>query len=446
MKKAPGHHKTETAGLLAIQTVAHEWGWIWRPTSAHDTGIDGVLEILEGAGAVTGKQLAVQSKAGRSYLKNETDSTFEFHARADDVEYWADYSLPVILAVYDPTLRQLYGISVKDYLRDKPDARSAPHRFVFHKDTDLLGGDAHLWMRGIAFCGTRTYTARVAGAITETLHTNLLSVLSTPTVIHCSSPLGGKERRDIPRGSVVIEKESRWWSFDDPVKAGGALRQFVDDGSVDTFRIEEMVEHEDRRRYVVELFNKVLRGHLYGLPIAFDRAHGRYYFLPKNAESRSWDYQSVKRKASRKVAHPLSGKNWAHHAVKFGWELFGTRWFLKVVPAYVFTEHGARVLADEDVVRLNVKKRKREYNRQVFQHLIFWREVLSRGAHQISIPTGDEPVLIDKNYVCQQASFGIPDDRATIAAIAAPAEEALHEDDFDTEDDIDVPQDANDEA
>lgn len=445
MKRAPGHHKTETAGLLALQTAAHEWGWIWRPTQAPDTGIDGTFEVIEGANAATGKQLAIQSKAGRSYIRNESETTFEFHARADDVEYWAGYSLPVILAIYDPTLKNLYAISVKDYLHDKPDARSAPHRFVFHKETDIVDDEARSWMRGIAFGGTRSYTTRVAGTITETLHTNLLAVLSTPTTVHCSTPIGGMQRQDIPRGSIVIEKESRWWSFEDPTGRSSQLRQVIDEGSVESFRLNELVEHDDRRRYVVELFNRALRGHLFGLPIAFDRSHGRFYFLPRSGEPRSWDYQSVKRRASRKVAHPLGGKNWAHHAANFGWEFYGARWFLKAVPAYVFTEQGNRVLADEDVIRLNVKKRKREYNRQVFQHLIFWREVLAKGSHQISLATGAEPLLIDKNYVCQQASFGIADDRASIAAIAAPVDEALHEDDFDIEEDNDAPTDSEQE-
>lgn len=446
MKKTPAHHKTETAGLLAIHSTANDWGWIWRATTAPDTGIDGTLEVVEGANAATGKQLGVQSKSGRSYLRNESETTFEFHARPDDVAYWAEHSLPVLLAVYDPTLKQLYAISVKDYLRDKPDALVSPHRFVFHKDADIVGEDARSWMRSVAFGGTRSYTTRVASSITETLHTNLLAVLSTPPAVYCSTPLSGKTKSDLPKGVTVLEKESRWWSFEDPSSSGSQLHALIDPGAVDSFRLDDLASDDNRRGYVVELLNKALRGHLRGLPIAFDHAHRRHYFLPNKGEPRSWTYQSVKRKATRKVAHPLTGKSWAHHAANFGWEQHGSRWFLKVVPAYVFTERGTTVQADEDVIRLNVKKRKREYNRQVFQHLIFWREVLARESRQIAIATGDEPVLIDKNFVCQQVSFGIPDDRASIAAIADPLEEALHEEDFDSEDSADSPPEDEDET
>lgn len=430
MKNTPGNYRTETAGTLAIHSLLHGWGWIWRPTPPPDTGIDGKAEVVDAPAVATGRELAIQSKSGRSYIRNESDTTFEFVANPDDIAYWKGHSLPVILAVYDPTLKKLYGISIKDYLRDKPEALQKPHRIVFHKDSDLLAGDeARAWLRRLAHAGDRSYTTRSSQVVTETLHTNLLAVLSSPTTVFRARVLESKA--DLPRGFPRIEREGHIWSFEDPSDATSALRSLVDAGAVDGFSVKELLADKNRNKYVSELLYQVVRHNLRGLPIGFDRAHRRHYFLPDKGGPRSWSYDSVKKRATRKVAHPLSGKHWAHLAAHLTWERFGDRWFLKVVPAYVFTDGGDAVQADEDIIRLNVKKRRREYNRQVFQHLIFWREVLARGSNHIALATGGEPVLIDKHYVSYQVGFGVPDDRASIAAIAAPVdEEVLHEDDF----------------
>src|SRR6266487_278627 len=100
MKRTPANYTTERAGLIAIDQAVNGWGWMWRPTTPPDTGVDGTIEVAE-VSTATGKQLAVQAKSGRSYFRNETETTFEFLARSEDVDYWKRYALPVLLMVYD---------------------------------------------------------------------------------------------------------------------------------------------------------------------------------------------------------------------------------------------------------------------------------------------------------------------------------------------------------
>ena len=181
MKRTPANYPMEVAGTSAISEVAKRWNWIWRPNPPPDTGVDGTLEVVEAPNEATGKQLAVQSKAGRSYIHNETAETFEFHAKENDVRYWEGYSLPVLLIVYDPSINELYGISVRDYLRDKPEALRRPHRFVFNKETDRIADDvSRHWIRDVACLAPRSYTTRLAVSVSEILHTNLLPVISMP--------------------------------------------------------------------------------------------------------------------------------------------------------------------------------------------------------------------------------------------------------------------------
>jgi hypothetical protein len=250
-------------------------------------------------------------------------------------------------------------------------------------------------------------------------------------------------------GAISIDKASQCWTLHDLTHISSPLRDHIDIATVRSVPWTEAIADTQLQSYVFELLYRTLRAHMRGLPITFDKARTRYYFLPKEGQARTWRYQSLRRKAERKVAHPFSGKYWAHHAAKFTWEFHGNRLFLKIVPAYVFTENGSTVQADEDVIRLNVKKRKREYNRQVFQHLIFWREILAKDGTQIRLTTGtDQALLIDKNFVCQQVTFGIYDDKQSFSTITKPMEEAIDESAFlsESEDALTSDEDAYDQS
>ncbi len=51
-------------GIALISLAVSGMGFVWRPTSQHDTGIDGEIELRDPvSGAVSGLSLKVQSKA-----------------------------------------------------------------------------------------------------------------------------------------------------------------------------------------------------------------------------------------------------------------------------------------------------------------------------------------------------------------------------------------------
>jgi len=445
MKQLPANFQKETAGVLAIHSFANANQWIWRPTSPPDTGIDGTLEIVRPGGGVSGKQVGVQSKSGRSYIRNETSEAFQFYATPDDVAYWEAHTLPVLLCVYDPIGRELYALSVKDYLRECPDARTAPHRFLFDKSLDLVAGNADVWMRDVAFGCARSYRPRHPVAIQERVHTNLL-VARRPYPAVFSAAIATPFQSPPPPGTqpkpAFVKKEQRCWSFAD-LRTDSSFDDHLDHGDIVTWTWEALLLDEVRSAYLYELLYVTLRRHLRGLPVAFDRERKRYYFLPDSGERRTWQYKSQFRRTTRTVAAPIGNQGyWFHHSARFRWQALDQLMFLKVVPGYVFTHGGTAIKADEDVIRLNVRKRKREYNRQVFQHLIFWREVLARGRASIAIDAGGAALTLDKDYISQDVPFGIHDDAGTFARLTEPEDEGIDEADFADEQELDAGHDS----
>jgi hypothetical protein len=429
---------------LTISTFANQRNWVWRATTPPDTGLDGTIEIAGAGVGATGRQLGIQSKSGRSYIRGETEHAFQFYSNAKDVDYWSDHSLPVLLCVYDTINRRLYALSVKDYVRDHPEARSAPHRFLFDKRLDRVTEGAHNWMRDVAFGTMRSYRKRHATVLQERLHTNLLLTRPPFPVIFSAAmtkpferPMPPLEAGMAPR-PVFVERENRCWSFAD-LRSDSCFDDYLNHSDIVPRAWNEILADGARSSYLFDLLYSLLRRHMRGLPIAFDKDRRRHYFLPDNTTTRTWTYKSQFRMAKRRVAAPFGEKGyWFHHSARFTWHSLGTLMLLKIIPGYVFTKGGTAIMGDEDVIRLNVKKRKREYNKQVFQHLIFWREVLARGIDRIAIDTGGDLLTLERDFVSQNVAFGIFDDPGSFEQLTEPDDdEAIDEADFEDEQDID---------
>lgn len=104
---------TESKGVAAVATAcAEEFGWIFRPTSSADVGIDGQIELVEG-GAATGKLIGVQIKTGASYLEDHSKGLV-YRGRKSDLEYWAEYSLPVIIVFHVPQNKATFWVNIDE--------------------------------------------------------------------------------------------------------------------------------------------------------------------------------------------------------------------------------------------------------------------------------------------------------------------------------------------
>src|SRR3954447_9197328 len=132
---------TEWKGLDRISVIVHEMGNIWREMTKDDFGLDGEIEVVtpkaNGEGFETaGGIIKVQSKAGESYVRYDTDTSFSSPVDQNDLEYWQKCTFPVLYIVYHPKDDKLYFKEVKAYIRDTPGVFSKPHHIKFDKAKD----------------------------------------------------------------------------------------------------------------------------------------------------------------------------------------------------------------------------------------------------------------------------------------------------------------------
>jgi len=270
--------------------------------------------------------------------------------------------------------------------------------------------------------------------VSETLYSNLLPVLEIPRVIY-SAPSAYRTRdqvRPLLHGTYqppFVLKEKRLWTFSDLTQPDCPLRRACDVNDISQTDTRSWVRDDDRRLWLVDLFNQCLRRKCQSLGLLYDWQHNRFYFPPNGGQERSLEYQAARRRTRRRVAYPYRDLFWVHHAVRLSFVVFGEQWYLKVEPAYTFTKDGTEFVDSRKVGRLATRRKSREYNLNVFNHLIFWRQYLGAGQDDFVILCGDQRMVINKFYVAGQANFGISDSRVELVT-AGPIEPELEEELF----------------
>lgn len=133
MKKLTDNALLGEQGASLISLAISKMGFVWRPTSQHDTGIDGEIEIRDSAtGAVSGLIIKVQSKA-LTVLPNDSEDGFDYWPTQADVEYWLGHNVPVILVVSRPATNDVFWQTV-----ERPSGPTSPKKFHFSKSNDRL--------------------------------------------------------------------------------------------------------------------------------------------------------------------------------------------------------------------------------------------------------------------------------------------------------------------
>jgi len=270
--------------------------------------------------------------------------------------------------------------------------------------------------------------------VSETLYSNLLPVLEMPQVVY-SAPSVYRTRaqvRPLLHGTYqppFVLKEKRLWTFSDLTHPDCPLRRVCGVDDISQTDTHSWMRDDDRRLWLVDLFNQCLRRKCQSLGLLYDWQHRRFYFPPDGGQERSVEYQAAKRRARRRVASPYHSLFWVHHAVRLSFVTLGEQWYLKVEPAYTFTKDGTEFVDSRQVGPLATRRKSREYNLNVFNHLIFWRQYLGAGQDDFVILCGDQRMVISKFYVAGQANFGISDSRVELVT-AGPIEPELEEELF----------------
>ncbi len=392
-KKIPRSSIVGEQGVNLIQRVVLNMGHMWYPTGGVEAGIDGFVEIRDAVtGEVTNSIVQVQSKAGPSFFRAETETSFEFRCDDRDLDYWTQGNAPVILVVSRPQAEEAYWVSVKDYFRDP--RRRAERKVRFDKRRDRFD-------EGCATALTELAVPRDAGLysapppVSETLYSNLLKVSHFPKRLYVGQTdyRDGKEIRAKLREHGADEddewfpKRGSIYSFIDLSEE--PWDEICDQGTVEEFDSEEWAHSDDpdHRREFVQLLGQCLRAKARALGLRYSKDMDCYYFGATNDLSEfALGYQSLVNETSRTVfrGYPKKGKPnevayYRHSAFQGSFKRFGEDWYLELTPTYYFTWDGRRV--DRFYEERLKKIKEQEKNPAVRGQVVMWAEYLSRDGN-----------------------------------------------------------------
>ena len=102
-------------GVAAINLIFEKMGFAFREQPVEDYGIDAIVEERTSDRKLTGKLIGVQIKSGTSFFRETLGNKVVFRGELKHYEYWTNYSLPVILVLYNPETRScIYEIITDD--------------------------------------------------------------------------------------------------------------------------------------------------------------------------------------------------------------------------------------------------------------------------------------------------------------------------------------------
>lgn len=134
MKKITDNQILGERGEALVKAAFLEIGFLYEPRGRLEAGVDGLVELRDpSTGQVRGLILAVQVKTmleGRySY---ETDDGFEYLLDANDLDYWRQSNIPVVIVLCRLSDKTLYWKPVEHGLAGEP------RRLRISKSDDVL--------------------------------------------------------------------------------------------------------------------------------------------------------------------------------------------------------------------------------------------------------------------------------------------------------------------
>jgi hypothetical protein len=435
-------------GIALIHRIVSDMGFVWNALHL-EAGIDGIIEIRNPETAeVSNCILQVQSKAGPSYFKAETESTFEFVCVERDLNYWLAGNAPVILIVSRPDNDEAYWVSVKDYFCD-PILRKA-RKITFDKALSKFTAESRESIAKLALSSDRgLYLPALPRA--ETLVTNLLPLIGFPKRLFRAST---KLRYDSQVWDVIRKHDGQWhrewllhnsmlYSFHDLTFApwdSACLSETTDNLSTEQWAVSD---DPDKRYVFTRLINTCLRELLFRHGVRYSKNKEHFLFNPTSdfAEKKIGKLSVFKGYESKKVDGRIA--YYRHRAMKCRFLRFDSTWYLEITPSYHFTSDGTRLSKHYEQRLTGIKQLERQ-NKTPLRQLRLWESVLLQAyqsgmkrptAFQKSLFGGDEaaaeepiepyPLIEFGELVTFDVPWGIPE-----TAWLPPGEANEYDDDY----------------
>lgn len=334
-------------GIALVKMLVTRMGFLWHDRRV-DHGVDGEVELVDrGRRQPLNRTICVQSKA-RERFPGEDSHGFHYMCEPDDVDYWLQSVVPVILVCSHPATGEAWWAPVSEIMKDPRQRRS--RRITFDKQVDRFDTSAASLLMELSVPPSGGLYVPTTNAH-EVLTSNLLAVESFPGTLWATpaTVAGNEEAWRVLRQRGVYEGD--WmvldrtlFSFrrtdDEPFSA-------IVDGTAEAVDSSEwsQAKSADTCRNFVRLLNHTLAEQLHEEVRRHPKRHYLYFrptddLYPRRLSTR-------KSKSGRAVfqgyptsVDPANARHFRHHALEHQFVRLGRQWFLELAPTYHFTSDG----------------------------------------------------------------------------------------------------------
>lgn len=373
------------AGIALIDQRVTAMGFIWHERQ-RDHGIDGEIELVDRVQRrPLNRTISVQSKA-RQRFPGEDDHGFHYICEPDDIEYWCEGEVPVVLVCSHPDTGECWWAPASELLRDPVRRRTG--RIDFDKVRDRFDESAASSLLDLGAPATGNLFVP-SMAVSERLTSNLLSVSHMPDTIWAAPAIvrNHGEAWDVLRQQQVRERD--WMILDRTLFSfrrpdDSALACLID-GGAEAIDVSEWAEAKapDTQRNFVRLLNQTLAEKHHGELRVHPKRHYLYFKATEDLLERR--LATGKSKSGRVVFRaypderdPAEARHFRHHALDHQFVRLDGEWFLELNPTYHFTADGWRDLPWGAELVKGMKRR--EKNNAVRALVDLWARYL-RGTH-----------------------------------------------------------------
>ncbi len=367
---------------------------------------------------MTGELLKVQIKSsfGSGYIKRRKNGTFAFNAKKADLEYWASYSLDVLLIIYDDQTENLYAKKINnvDYLAAKK--KYYPIEF---SDENILEKGKNDFLD----CYSSNFRSRVDHDHAEDLTSSILYVKKHPRelFIYDSKYSTKKEifknLRDPDSAPYFICYSKKVIApYDICINFKSFSEDVLEDPNPVVARWNEIVYNQVYRRNLAELLNLMLKDHLWSKRVRYNRDYKRFYFAKlKDKDERSIERTSMKtdRVTDKKVVtfHKY-GKDEFYRHIAFEVEyIFNvSELYMTLSPKYLFTSDGNSTIKPAKITKYTNYLTARDRNNHVLDQLWLALNFMKNDKHGTNIVSTDDVQFQTTSFIHQSVNFGIPSD------------------------------------
>ncbi len=363
------------SAIALVHGRVNEMDFVWHERKI-DAGIDGSIELRDpSTGQVNNRHFLVQSKGSDNRFPGENDRGFHYLCRPEDVDYWMDSPIPVLLVCSHPATGEAWWAHVQGWFSDP--GRRASGRVDFDKATQRFGAVCASRLLALADPHGDAYVP-VPAQKPETLTSNLLAV-TVPTTLY-RSPAPGRSPTDVfaAQGDAGAPLRFDWlvrggllytWQPTEGTPLGLACA-----GPSEPVATAELAgSGDDGHRLVVELLNSTFR-HDQRLDCDWTQDRKTIYF---KATPRLQDRKILGGTGRpRLVFHAKRTKDgsrvryYKHAALSWQFLFADGRWWCALDATHHYTRDGYRESDYSGDLRAGLKKLNK--NRGVFGDVKMW--------------------------------------------------------------------------